>query len=375
MSTRPADFIVGIPSNRPERLKPCLLNVFDALQAEGIQADVFVCDGSGHARQNQEFAMQAAARYGIQVTVQDEKSHQAKQSPDTQFLFDGPFGGPRNAILQHAVKKRADTVFLDDDVVPSEQLFSRFKKHLNQHKIVVGAYAGKRTAAVFLMDKVQHALTEFAEGRMDKQDAARSAREAFCGLSDDWPPSVEGYAGGCMGVALQSAQTYAFYPSHFRMEDGMYCILSKHYVGQDAFLPFLPEAPVGVHKPHAGPVTTLVNYYRNALQGACVGKSVKYALEHYGQEPDDVQMAESCLQGPKDLLEQFEPEMTASRRQQQKPFDEAIAALGEADLQREYDRFIHTGLADVALPGLHRFVKRFFDVQKTWRTLNEKETN
>ena len=133
--------VVGIPSNRPERLKPCLLNVFDALQAEGIQADVFVCDGSGHARQNQEFATQAAARYSITVSVMDEKSHQAKQSPDTQFLFDGPFGGPRNAILQHAVRKRADTVFLDDDVVPSEGLFSRFQKHLNQHRIVVGAYA------------------------------------------------------------------------------------------------------------------------------------------------------------------------------------------------------------------------------------------
>ncbi len=364
--------IVGIPSNRPERLKPCLLNVFEALQAEGIQADVFVCDGSGHARQNQEFATQAAARYGIPVTIQDEKNHQAAQRPDARFLFDGPFGGPRNAILKYAVNKQADTVFLDDDVVPSDGLFTRFQTHLNRHRIVVGAYAGKRTAAVFLMDKVQHALTEFAEGRMNREDATRSAREAFCGLSDDWPPSVEGYAGGCMGVALQSAQTYAFYPSHFRMEDGMYCILSKHYVGQDAFLPFLPEAPVGVHKPHAGPVRTLVNYYRNALQGACVGKSVKYALEHFGPEPKDAQLAESCREGPKDLLEQFEPENTTKRRLQQKPFDDAIGALGEADLQREYDRFIHTGLADVALPNLQHYVKRFFDVQKTWRTLTGK---
>jgi len=365
--------IVGIPSNRPDRLRTCLLNVFEALQAEGISAEVVVCDGSGHAAQNQEFATHAAARYGIAVTILDEKKHQAHQKTEFRFLFDGPFGGPRNAILRHAVKKGADTVFLDDDVVPSEELFTRFRKHLATHKIIVGAYAGKRTAAVFLMDKIHHALTEFAEKRMDREDAVRAAREAFSGLSDDWPPSVEGYAGGCMGVSLESAQAYAFYPSRFRMEDGMYCILAKHYVSQEAFLPFLPEAPIGVHKPAAGTIHTLVSYYHNALQGSCIGKSVRYALEKSGRHPTDAQLKDACREGPKDLMEQFDADKTATRRRLQKQFDEAVADLNEPELQREYEKFVDTDQNDVVLPDLEDYVRRFFDVQKAWRALNQDE--
>ena len=365
--------LVGIASNRPDRLRTCLLNVFEGLRTDEAHAEVFVCDGSGHARQNQEFATHAAERYGIVVRVVDEKAFQAAQKPEFRFVFDGPFGGPRNAILQHAVQNGQDTVFIDDDVVPAEQLFTRFQKHLAAHKIVVGAYAGKRTAAVFLMDKIHHALAEFSQGRLSREEATKAAREAFCGLSDDWPPSVEGYSGGCMGVSRHSAAAYAFYPSRFRMEDGMYCILAKHYVGQEAFLPFLPEAPIGVHKPQAGSMQILVNYYLNALQGACIGKSVKYLLENGVKEPTDDQIRQACREGPQDLLEQFNAEKTVKRRQEQKQFDQAVAGLHDAQLQQEYERFVHVSRDDAILPDLEQYVRRFFDVQSAWTALTQKK--
>ena len=128
-----ADFIVGIPSNRTMRLRTCLLNVLTALKEENITADILIVDGSGQAEKNQEFATHAAEKYGTRVSVLDEKKHQTAQKPELRFLFDGPFGGPRNAILQHAVTNRKHTVFLDDDVVPTDGLFSRFQTHFKSH--------------------------------------------------------------------------------------------------------------------------------------------------------------------------------------------------------------------------------------------------
>ncbi|MBI5226720.1 hypothetical protein HY994_05840 [Candidatus Micrarchaeota archaeon] len=372
MEKKPTGILVGIPSNRTHRLRTCLLNVLNALEEENIAADILVVDGSGQAEQNQAFATHASEKFDTNVTVLDEKTHQAAQKSEFRFLFDGPFGGPRNTILQHAVHQRKHAVFLDDDVIPTDTLFSRFRTHFQSHKIVVGAYAGKRTGAVFLMDKVHRALSDFAEGKLGRMQAVAKAREGFCGLSDEWSPSVEGYSGGCLGVALDAAKKYCFYPSRFRMEDGMYCILAKHFVQENAFMPFLPEAPVGVHKPHAGPVTTLVDYYLNALQGACIGKSVQYALEKYGDHPGPDQIKTACKTAPKDLHEQFNPEKTALRREQQKPLDEAMAALKEPELQLQYDRFVHMGLKDAIVPDLEKYVQRFFDAQDAWKKLNEK---
>lgn len=363
---KPSPFIVGIPSNRPARLRTCLLNVLESLKTEGLKADVVVCDGSGNAEENQAFANDAAQPYGVRVTVQDEKKVQAAQPEPLRLMFAGPFGGPRNAILLKAVQRGANVVFIDDDVVPTESFFTRFQTHFEDgHKIVVGAYAGKRTGAVFLMDKVHRALTDFAEKRISRAEAAKRAKEAFCGMSDDWPPS-EGYAGGCLGVSLEAASTYAFFPSAFRMEDSLYCLLSGHFLSQDAFMPFLPDAPVGMHKPPAGPVHTLIDHYLNALQGACVGKSIRYALEQYGKNPTPKQIQDACHKAPQDLLEQFNPENTRRRREKQKSLDEAVQALGEADLQREYDRFVHVGQNDAKPDGLENHVQRFFDVQNKW---------
>lgn len=362
--------LVGIPTNRPDRLRTCLLNVLNGLQEENIKAEVFVCDGSGKAEDNQAFADVAAQPHGVSVTIQDEKAFQQSQAEPFRILFDGPYGGPRNAILRHAVRKSKDVIFLDDDVVPTEAFFTRFATHLQQHAIVVGAYAGKRTGATFLMDKATRALTDYLESNANAQDARRRAREAFSGDSDDWPPSVEGYRGGCMAVSLYAAAAYGFFPTHFRMEDGLYCSLARHFVDQDAFKPFLPEAPVGFHKPHPGSIRTLVDYYLNAVQGACVGKSIEYALTHFGKNPTPKQIAQSCESGPKGLLDEFSPEKTRLRREQQKPLDDAVRALGDAELQAEYDRFVHIGPDDVILPDLENYVQGFFQVQKTWERIN-----
>lgn len=369
------NLLVGIPSNRPERLRTCLLNVLQGLHEQGVQAGVVVCDGSGHAAENQAFADQAAAQFGTRIDILDEKTHPSRQPAEYRFLFSGPYGGPRNAILREAARRGADVIFLDDDVVPTEEFFTRFSKHLQGHAIVVGAYAGKRTGATFLMDKATRALTDYLEGQASAKEAARRAREAFSGDSDEWPPSVEGYRGGCMAVSCKAAATYGFFPTRFRMEDGLYCSLAPHFLGEEAFKPFLPEAPVGFHKPHAGAISTLVDYYLNAVQGACVGKSIEYALQHFGRQPTAEQIAEACRIGPKALLEEFSEEKTERRREQQKPLDDAVKALEDAELEREYFRFVHAGPRDVTLPDLQDHVRRFFDVQKAWRALNAQDAS
>ncbi|MDP2717231.1 MAG: hypothetical protein Q8P02_00650, partial [Candidatus Micrarchaeota archaeon] len=115
--------LVGIPSNRAHRLRPCLLNVLDALKQEGVNATVVVADGSGKGAQTQAFADQAAPG---KVRVLDEHVYAEKQPAAYRFLFEGPFGGPRNIILAEAVRQKMDVVFLDDDVIPVHPFFTRF---------------------------------------------------------------------------------------------------------------------------------------------------------------------------------------------------------------------------------------------------------
>ncbi|MBI4360477.1 hypothetical protein HY572_01750 [Candidatus Micrarchaeota archaeon] len=361
--------IVGIVSNRAHRLRPTVLNVLEALQSEGVRAEVVVVDGSGHAAENQMFGDAAAKPYGVGVSILDEKTYLNHQAAEYRFLFEGPYGGPRNAVLLEAVKRQKNVVFLDDDVVPVEPFFTRFAKHLNDHGLVVGAYAGRRTGVSFLMDKASRALTDFREHRISRKEALVKLREAFCGYSDEWPPSVEGYQAGCLAVSWKLALPYAFFPTRFRIEDGVFCSLSKYFSKEEAFQPFLPEAPVGFHKPEKYGLDTLVNYYVDGVQGSCIGLAVEYALKQFGRLPTDEQVTRSCREGPNTLLHEFSPERFALRRQQQKPLDEAVKKLEDSDIEKEYFRFALTSFKDVCLPDLESQVKRFFRVQEKWREL------
>lgn len=363
--------LVGIVSNRPHRLRPTLLNVLEALKNEGIRADVVVVDGSGQAAQNQAFVAEAANPYGVPALVLDEKAFMERQAPGYRFLFEGPYGGPRNAILLEAIQRKRDVVFLDDDVVPVEPFFTRFAGHLKSHGLVVGAYAGRRTGVSFLMDKASRALTDFREHHISRKEALVKLREAFSGSSDEWPPSVEGYQAGCLAVSKTLLETYCFFPTRFRIEDGVFCSLSKYFSDQEAFQPFLPEAPVGFHKPEKYGLDTLVNYYVDGVQGSCIGLAAEYALKQFGRNPTDEQVQEACREGPKSLLNEFSPERFELRRQQQKSLDEAVKKLEDAEIQEQYFRFALTSLKDVTLLDLEAQVKRFLRVQRQWRALTE----
>lgn len=361
--------LVGIVSNRPHRLRPTMLNVLEALKTEGLHAEVVVVDGSGNATENQVFADAASAPYEATVSILDEKAYLHRQDPEFRFLFEGPYGGPRNAVLLEAVTRKKDVVFLDDDVVPVTPFFTRFENHLQRHGLVVGAYAGRRTGVSFLMDKASRALTDFGEHRISRKEALVKLREAFSGYSDEWPPSVEGYQAGCLAVSWGLAQQYGFFPTRFRIEDGVYCSLSKYFSQEEAFQPFLPEAPVGFHKPEKYGLDTLVNYYVDGVQGSCIGLSAEFALKKFGSNPTDEQIQDACREGPKPLLHEFSPDRFELRRKQQAPLDDAVKKLGDAEIDREYHRFALTSLKDVALPDLADHVKRFFRVQQKWREL------
>ncbi len=359
--------LIGIPSNRSKRLRACLLNVFEALKEEGTNAEVVVVDGSGEAEKNRQFAEEASSKYGAKMGITDEYAFRDAQKPAFRQLFSGPYGGPRNVILAKAVERKRNVVFLDDDVVPTQEFFRRFEDLLAEHDIVVGAYAGKRTGSSFLMDKASRALTDFIEGRITKEEALQKAREAFSGVSDDWPPSVEGYRGGCLGVSWKAAQKYCFFPTSYRMEDGLFCSLATFFTGSEAFKPFLPYAPVGYHKPEKGEMGTLVEYYLNSVRGAAIGLSIEYAVKKFGSSPTKEQVSEACEKGPADLLREFSPERFELRRKRQEPLDRAVKALGDKELEQQYYRFANFSLDDARPNDLETQASRFFECQKSWK--------
>lgn len=364
--------LVCIPSDRPERLRKTLLNVFDRLKEESVEAEVLAVDGSDELEKNREFAAKVSVNYGASVQVVPETEYAAKNA-EYAFLFSGPYGGPRNVGLAEACRRKQNLVYLDDDVIPLDGFFKKFESLLEKHAIVVGAYAGRRTGAAFLLDKANHAIDDFIAKKTSREEALRRCSEAFSGWSDDWPPSVEGFRGGSLGVSVKAAEKYCFFPTKFRVEDGMYCELAKYFIDEEPFSPFLNEAPVGFHKPETGDLFTLPEYYLSSIQGSAIGLSIRWTLQHFGKTLDKKQVAMACEKGPAQLFSEFSEQKVRERNEKNRHYAEAFAQLGDKKLLESYKKFADTSLEEVKLPDLPQQVERFFKCQTAWPEFTSKQ--
>ncbi|HLD76313.1 MAG TPA: hypothetical protein VI874_04795, partial [Candidatus Norongarragalinales archaeon] len=151
------------------------------------------------------------------------------------------------------------------------------------------------------------------------------------------------------------------------VEDGLYCEMSRFFSDRSPFKPFLPDAPVGYHKPERGNLDTLTNDYVNFLQGSALVSSIEYLLQHFGKDFSPAALDLACYKGPEAQLHEFSPARTEARKNRQKPYHAAMAALEYPELSEAYVKFSDVSIRDASPPDLVQQVERFFHVQAQWK--------
>lgn len=307
--------IIAIPSNRPQRMRSCLLNVLDANELEKPAKAVIVVDDSG--ADNLPALTEIAKDYTTPV-------HYARNDYSPKWLFQS-FGGVRNACLAQAIRYKEDVLMLDDDVVPVEDCLSLHAEYLKTHAIVVGGVQGRQTGVGFLLKTINQALAAFEQGE-DREKAIQIIKSALSGMSlEDY---CDKYNGANLSVRKDVARAVCFLPSSLRIEDGLFCQTAKYLVKEEAFVP--EKQPVVYHNPLPRSTSFLSKAWEDSVKGAAACLAIQYAFEH--NTPVEV----SAEKGPAELLKQFDSPAFEQRREKQKHYDDLIKLIGDAEIEREY---------------------------------------
>lgn len=369
------DYCISIVSNKPRRMRTCVLNALDKAAREEIEVSVLVVDASAEHDFSKNHEALSALSQEFSARILHLNEFVFKQLAAHEFgkkiVFEGRFGGARNAALFANVLRGEHTVFFDDDCIALDDCLSRFKKLFAAgKKIIVGAYSGKNTGLTSLLAKLQNALTAFAEKRISREAAAARVEEALRGISDDYELVREGFRGGNLGVSVEAARAHCFLPTSYRIEDAVFCKTTRFFVGENAFIPSEEEVPVVFHKPDASALDSLYKNWVESVRGASIALCVNALLEQ-GLEPTRENIERTAPTALKQLMNEFSEEKLAERRVMQKQFDDVVRELGAPELEREYLRVVNVSRADVELPPaeLAREVKRFFQAREEWLEL------
>lgn len=176
------------------------------------------------------------------------KDYNAIHESETEFrktvkdefkpLFGGKYGGNRNICLYHAFKESAHTIFFDDDTTPSENPIAGYEALFSQgKKIVVGKYLRHNTGTPHVIRQVVETLAGYADGDVKAEAAKEKLAAYFAGIPDEnpMPQKSVGVVGGNLGVSFDCLSKYCFFPTDYRIEDGTYGMLAKHFTGEEPY--------------------------------------------------------------------------------------------------------------------------------------------
>lgn len=374
-----ASFALVVVTNRPHRLAGFVERWAPEARREGVEPPLVVI-GTGPTPERVRPSLEKWRGDALWTSPEALRAWLPSGSPQTLPL-EGRYGGARNAGLLACALLGRHAVFLDDDVSPYNDALARFQNLLGEGRPAVqGAYAGRAGGLDALLRKLNHAVTAFAAGKLGQKEALGQAREALQGLSD--PAGFvrqHGPRGGCLGVSLQVLQRYGFWPTSLRMEDGVYLRAGAYYIGRDwAVYPgreageaeYFARTPCVRHEPEGGLVGRLVEDWAEAFRGGLVTRAI-YALLEQGAAsrtlaPGEFEAAYERLSKPH--LQRF-----LAARPMEDRLAEAVARLGDPDLERAWQRLSSLGEAELALPPEKAALeaRRFFAAQQAWPGLVE----
>lgn len=357
-------------SNRPALLEKSLPAYVRAAEEQNSEC-VFrvVMPGS-----ELEKAKPIIEKNGCQAVSEEEfREKIASFSPDAAFLFEGKYGGVRNIGLFLAALDRSHCVFFDDDTLPDKDCIARYEfLFKNELLIIPGAYVGRTTAVSSIVQKLELVLTAYKDGTIKRKFALEKLREAFEGLPDEqdglWRSG--GFRGGNLGIHASVAEKYCFFPTAYRIEDGLYCKAAEKFFTNPIYDPasddeYAKRIPVVLHRP-VGQKGAFVRNYIEGLKGVNIGACVLKALDQPGITETGLQ--NQALSNRAGLLQLFlhDAFLEASR---EKNFGELVTELGDKEIAEQYSAFLKIGETDVTVSDVGLQVKKFFASQRTYPKL------
>ncbi|MFH1056507.1 MAG: hypothetical protein V1717_01785 [Candidatus Micrarchaeota archaeon] len=265
-----ARILVCFISNNPVSLE---LSLYAHSTNFTPETKVLVLDTPNSHEQNKKLAGEFNA---IHVSEDEFK----KSVPDAfKILFQGKYGGNRNACLYYAFKEKAHAVFFDDDTTPYENPIGRYSELFGEgKKIVVGKYLRHATGAPQIIKEVIDTLEAYADKQLVAEEAQEKLLQLFSGvpMESDSPPRGMGVVGGNVGIHYDCLKKYCFFPTDYRVEDGTYGVLAKYFVEEE---PFNREGNPAVFHNKKSRENALLSNLENELKGNVIALCVKDSLE------------------------------------------------------------------------------------------------
>ncbi|MFH0923009.1 MAG: hypothetical protein V1811_03030 [Candidatus Micrarchaeota archaeon] len=327
--------------------------------------DVVFCiiDTPETHKENEKIISQSKAT----VVHIEENAFRESLREEMRFVFAGNHGGVRNIGLAIAYKQKAHCVFLDDDTLPANDVFSLYKQAFGQgEQIVCGRYLKHAGGTSSLLASTMHSLDELQQKRISGAEASKRMDSFFRGipLSTEKPVQNAGLVGGNLGVSLETLSHYCFFPTSFRVEDGIFGSLAHHYAS-DVSNP--AEAPLVYHDKTPGPLDTLYANLISEAKGSVIGVLIQQQLADKAKDRPvtQVQLEQvAWLVFKNSLLEQLHEKDKLNK------FGDLVKKLDEP-CRREYSRLLSITREQITPPldFTQRQVSLFFKTQKHWNNV------
>ncbi len=299
--------------------------------------------------------------------------------PFAQQVFSGKYGGARNAGLFFSAVENENAVFFDDDTKPANDCIARFKKLFAEGKLIVcGKYLKHAGGAVSILLELTRALEDFVEKRLSAAKARERLRSALCGVPQDTKRIIvsAGFNGGCAGIAASVARKYCFFPTSYRIEDGVFSTFAPFFLEErnPVYNPEYEEEafaklPAVFHEKTPGTLDSLRKSLVNEIEGNAIA-IIMLGLLQEGKRASDLKQNEL-----KELVEQaagecFEDSLLPYflEKSRQYSFERAVNALGDAELEKEFFNLSNIKKQD-CIPSTEKVLgesKAFFYAQENW---------
>ncbi len=366
-----------ILSNDAQRLKHCV-NAFLPQLLES-RACLTVVDTPQTHSENNAFLEKLKTEKVFHASDAEFIKTISARMPFAQQVFSGKYGGARNAGLFFAAVEDANAVFFDDDTKPANDCIPRFVKLFAEGKLIVcGKYLKHAGGAVSILLELTRALEDFAEKRLSASQASERLRNAFSGVPQETKRIIvsAGFNGGCAGIAASVAQKYCFFPTSYRIEDGVFSTFAPFFLKtkNPVYNPEYEEEasaklPVVFHEKTLDSIDALRKSLTNEIEGNAIA-IIMLGLLQEGKRASDLKQSEL-----KELVEQavsecFEDSLLPYflEKSRQYSFERAVNALGDAELEKEFFNLSSVKKQD-CIPSTEKVLgesKAFFYAQENW---------
>jgi len=366
-----------ILSNDPQRLKRCV-NAF-LPQLRKSSASLTVIDTPQTHSENKALLESLALEKVFHASDADFQKKTAAEIRFAQQIFSGKYGGARNAGLFFAAVQGANAVFFDDDTRPANDCIARFENLFAEGKqIVCGKYLKHAGGAVSILLELTRVLEDFSEKRLSGKQALERLRAEFGGVPQETKNILisAGFNGGCAGIAAGVAQNYCFFPTAYRIEDGVFSTFAPFFLKarNPVYNPEYEEEasaklPVVFHEKKPGGLDSLRKCLVNEIEGNTVA-IILLGLLQEGKRASDLKQSQLGELVEQAAGECFEDSLLPYffEKSKQYSFESAVKSFGDVELEKEFFNLSSVKKQD-CIPPVGKALgesKAFFQAQENW---------